>query len=50
MKFTNKYDYMFRRMVANLPITNHYDVRKGFQEWWMELGKLADAEKQSKKN
>lgn len=49
MKFNKKYDYMFRQMIANLPMTNHYDVRKLFQEWWMKLGKLVDTDKEANK-
>ncbi len=41
MKFTKKYDWMFRRQITNLPLTPEY-VRKDFKKWWKELGDLID--------
>ena len=40
-KFTKKYDWMFRRKIANLPVTPEH-IRKTFREWWKQLGKLVD--------
>ena len=41
MKFTKKYDWMYKRMVANLCVGNQ--ERKTFTKWWKELGKMIDA-------
>ncbi len=43
MKFTKKYDWMFRRQIANLPVSPVY-VRQGFKRWWEELGERVDSE------
>ena len=42
MKFTKKYDWMYRKMVANL-CTSNYE-RKTFTNWFEQLGKLVDSE------
>lgn len=47
MKFTKKYDWMFRRQIANLPVTPLF-VRKDFEEWWKNLGKMVDTIKELK--
>ena len=46
MKFNKRYDYMFRQMVANLPVTNSYNVRIMFKEWWERLGRVVDSEEE----
>ena len=39
MKAIEKYDWMFRGMIANLPSKEvaGYDVRKGFTQWFEQL-------------
>ena len=46
MKFTKKYDWMYRRMTANLPANDI--CRNTFERWWNDLGKLVDTEKENK--
>jgi len=40
MKFTKKYDWMFRRMLANLPVSDM--SRDTFRNWWKQLGHIID--------
>ncbi len=40
MKFTKKYDWMYRRLIANLCTGNH--KRETFTKWWKQLGKMID--------
>lgn len=45
MKFTKKYDYMYRRMIANIPLGI---ARNTFKDWWKELGKIVDSVNKTK--
>ncbi len=48
MKFTEKYDYLYRQMIANLPVTGMAWLRHDFTKWWHKLGKAVDSHKPSK--
>ena len=37
MKLKERFDYMYRRMVADLPITGSEYLRPNFKEWWEHL-------------
>ena len=41
MKFIKKYDWMFRRMLASIPVSDI--ARKTFKDWWKQLGQIVDA-------
>ena len=45
MEFNKKYDYMFKQMIANLPVTEMAWLRPDFKKWWKRLGKAVDSEK-----
>ena len=47
MKFTKKYDYMYKQMIANLPVTGFKWLRPDFKKWWERLGKAVDSEKEA---
>ncbi|KKL51302.1 hypothetical protein LCGC14_2296870 [marine sediment metagenome] len=38
MKFTRKYDWMYRKALANLRL----DERDFFERWWNQLGEMID--------
>ena len=48
MKFNKKYDYMYKQMVANLPVTGVKWLRSDFTKWWERLGKAVDSDKEAK--
>lgn len=39
-EFLKEFDWMYRRMACNLPITEHYDLRKSFEDWWKQLAEI----------
>jgi len=41
MRFTEKYDWMYRRATTNLRL----DERDFFKNWWEALGERVDEEK-----
>lgn len=47
--FKEKYDWMFRRMMANLPVTPEY-FRYEFERWWNKLAELVEEDKRAKRN
>ena len=40
MRFTKKYDWMFRKMLANIPVSDI--ARSTFKDWWKQLGQIVD--------
>ena len=46
MKFTKKYDWMFNRMIANIPASDM--ARNTFKKWWKQLGDIVDSNNKTK--
>lgn len=44
MTFKTKYDWMYRRMKANLPVTGYEYLRPEFDKWWEQLCILNDGD------
>ncbi len=40
MRFTKKYDWMFRKMLANILVSDI--ARSTFKDWWKQLGQIVD--------
>lgn len=48
MKFTKRYDWLYRGMIANLPADSL--IRNNFTRWWNRLGDEVDKENLTKHN
>jgi len=47
MKFNKRYDYLYKQMIAQLPVSGMTWLRPDFTKWWERLGRAVDSEKEA---
>ena len=47
MEFNKRYDYLYKQMIAQLPLTGMAWLRPDFTKWWERLGNVVDKDLKS---